>query len=149
VNLRQKQWKSKELGHAPWFTTLWGAGVCWSFGMGTRNSDKHQLLTWTCTNQTSWLVHNWSTLVHRQATGKHGLTRLTTTWTWGKPPPSPLWYTMCLTMGLTPKCHFVPGLPSANPKISTIGTCITLGPITLRVDLRWRWGMKKNCSSHW
>jgi hypothetical protein len=37
-------------------------GVCWSSGMGTKKSDKHQLLTRTCTNQTtSWLVHSLST----------------------------------------------------------------------------------------
>jgi hypothetical protein len=30
--------------------------------MGTRKNDKHQLFTWTCTNQkTSWLVRNLST----------------------------------------------------------------------------------------
>jgi hypothetical protein len=35
-----------------------GKGACWSLGMGTRKSDKHQLLTQTYTNQTtSWLVH--------------------------------------------------------------------------------------------
>jgi hypothetical protein len=29
-------------------------------------------------------------LVHERAMGKHKLTRLTVTWTWGKPPPPPL-----------------------------------------------------------
>jgi hypothetical protein len=38
-----------------------GRGACWSSGMGTRKSDKHQLLTQTCTNQTiSWLIHSLS-----------------------------------------------------------------------------------------
>jgi hypothetical protein len=42
--------------------TSGGKGACWSFGMGTRKSGKHQLLTRTCTNQTtSWLVHGLST----------------------------------------------------------------------------------------
>jgi hypothetical protein len=27
-----------------------GRGACWSFGMGTKNNDKHQLFTWTCRN---------------------------------------------------------------------------------------------------
>jgi hypothetical protein len=36
-----------------------GRRACWSSRMGIRKSDKHQLLTRTCTNQTtSWLVHN-------------------------------------------------------------------------------------------
>jgi hypothetical protein len=62
---------------ALWYTQMWTWGknngrvrswgtssqhfgskrACWSSEMGTRKSDKHQLLTWTCTNQTtSWLV---------------------------------------------------------------------------------------------
>jgi hypothetical protein len=46
VSLRQKQWKSKKLGHTPWLATLWGGrGACWSSGMATRKNEKHQLLT--------------------------------------------------------------------------------------------------------
>ncbi len=55
--------------------------------------------------------------MHGRATGKHGLTRLTIAWTWGNPPPSPLYYSLCLAIGVAPKCHFVPGLPSWNPEI--------------------------------
>jgi hypothetical protein len=37
---------------------LEGRRACWNSGMGTRMSDKHQLFTRTCTNQTtSWLMH--------------------------------------------------------------------------------------------
>jgi hypothetical protein len=39
-----------------------GRRACWTFGMGTRKSDKHQLFTWTWANQTiSWLVLSLST----------------------------------------------------------------------------------------
>jgi hypothetical protein len=49
-------------------STLKGREVCWSSEMGTRKSDKHQLLTWTCTNQTtSWLVHSLSTFGARKS----------------------------------------------------------------------------------
>jgi len=94
-------------------------------GLGrlTNNSITHtdmQKLT------TSWLVHSWSTLVHGRATGKQGFTRLTTVRTWGKPPPSPLYYTMCLVMGLAPKCYFVLGLSSGSLAIPTVGTLATL-----------------------
>jgi hypothetical protein len=44
----------------------------------------------------------------------------------GKPPPSPLYYTLCLAMGLAPKCYFVPGLPSGSleiPKVETSFEC--------------------------
>jgi hypothetical protein len=39
--------------------------------MGTRKNDKHQLITRTCTNQTtSWFVHNWSTFGARTSHGQ-------------------------------------------------------------------------------
>jgi hypothetical protein len=42
-------------------STLGDRGACWSSGMRTRKSDKHHLLTRTCTNQTtSWLMHSLS-----------------------------------------------------------------------------------------
>jgi hypothetical protein len=65
--------------------------------------------------------------MHGQAMGKHRLTRPTTALTWGKPPPSPLYYFLCLAPGPAPKCHFVPRLPSGSPEILEIGTPMTLG----------------------
>ncbi len=62
-----------------------------------------------------------------RATGKFRFIRLTTARTWGKPPPSPLHYILCMAIGLTPKCHFVPRLPSGNLEIPTTGTPTTLG----------------------
>jgi hypothetical protein len=47
--------------------------------------------------------------------------------TWRKPPPSPLYYTMCLSTRPTSKWHFVPGLSSGSPKIAKVGTPMTLG----------------------
>jgi len=58
--------------------------------------------------------------------GKHGLTRLTTTWTWGKPSPSLLQYTLYMATGPTPKWHFILKLTSVSPKILEIGTPTTL-----------------------
>ncbi len=43
----------------------------------------------------------------------------------GKPPPSPLQYSLCLATGSTPKCHFLLGLPNGNPKILKIRTPTT------------------------
>ncbi len=37
-----------------------------------------------------WGLRRLTLLVHKQTTCKHGLTKLTTTQAWGKPPPSPL-----------------------------------------------------------
>jgi hypothetical protein len=69
--------------------------------------------------------------------------------TWEKPPPSPLEYTLCLATGPAPKCHFVLGLTNGSPEIPTIRTTRSWGPITLRVDLRLKWGTKKNCNPPW
>jgi len=43
------------------------------------------------------------------------------------PPPSPLQYTLCMAMGLAPKCHFVLGLPLGNTGIPIVGTLVTFG----------------------
>jgi hypothetical protein len=72
-------------------------------------------------------MRSWNTLVHERGMGKHRLVKLTTTRTWGKPPPSPLQYIMCMATGLAPKCHFVPRLPSGSLEIPKIGTPTTLG----------------------
>ncbi len=106
-----------------------GGRVCRNFDMGTRKIDKQFIYSHKLAqNQTtSWLMHNWSTLVHERATSNHKLTKLIAARTWGKPPPSPLHYTLCLAMGPTPKCHFVPGLPSGSPEIPKVGTFVTLG----------------------
>ncbi len=39
----------------------------------------------------------------------------------------PLYYTLYMAMGPTPKCHFVLGLPSGNPEIPIVGTLAILG----------------------
>jgi len=61
-----------------------------------------------------------------RVTNKHGFTKLNTARTWGKPPPSPLYYSLCLATWPTPKCHFVLGLPSWSPEIPENGTFVTL-----------------------
>jgi len=66
-------------------------------------------------------------LVLGRATGKLRLTKLTTTWTWGK-PPSFLYYILCLSMRPTSKWHFVLGLPSGSFEIPKVKTFVTLGP---------------------
>jgi hypothetical protein len=60
--------------------------------MGTKKSDK-QFNYSNGPAQTKQQVGSCvvgAHLVHGRVTSKHGLTKLTTTWTWGKPPPSPL-----------------------------------------------------------
>jgi len=64
--------------------------------------------------------------------GKHEFTRFIKAQTWGKTPPSPLYYSLCLATGLAPKCHFVSGFPSWNPVILEIFEIKT--PTTLEAD---------------
>ncbi len=96
----------------------------------------------------SGVVTVWALLVLRRITGKLRLTKLTTARTWGKPPPSPLYYTLCLSTRPTSKWHFVPGLPNGSPEIPKIRTPATLGPIILCADLRLKWGQKQSCNPH-
>ncbi len=80
-------------------------------------------------------MHSWSTF---GATTHHGQlkhTRLTTTQTWGKPSPSPLQYTLWLSMGATSKWLFVLRLPSGSPEIPAVGTFVTLGAHNLACKL--------------
>jgi hypothetical protein len=91
--------------------------------------------------QVGWCIV-WALLVHGWSMGKHRLTRLTRTQTWGKPPPSPLYYTLCLVMGPAPKCHFVSGVP----KFSKLGLPQLWGPVTLCADLWLKWGLKQSCN---
>jgi len=79
--------RARSLAH----NTLGVEGHARALGWDSEDWQAIHLLTRTCINQTiSWLVCSWSTLVHGQIMGNHGLTRLTTTQTWGKPSPSPL-----------------------------------------------------------
>ncbi len=79
--------------------------------------------------------------------GKFGFTRLTTAQTWEKPPPSPIQYTLWLSMRPTSKWHFYMGLPNGSPsKFPKLGLLQLWGPIILCVDLRLRWDLKKSCS---
>ncbi len=77
---------------------------------------------------TRWLVHSWSTFGARMSHEQFGLIRFATARTWGKPPPSPLQYTLCLSTRPTSKWLFVLGLPSGSLEITKVGTSKTLGP---------------------
>jgi len=58
--------------------------------------------------------------------GKHELTRLATTRTWGKPSPSPLIVFFVLGNGANAKCDFVSKLPNGGPEIPKTKTPSTL-----------------------
>ncbi len=94
----------------------------------TRKSDKLQLLTQTCIKPTNKLVSLFfeAPLVLGQATSNSGLTRLTTDRTRGKPSPSPIQYSLCLSAAPTPEWIFVPRLLRTNPEIAKVWTPTTL-----------------------
>jgi hypothetical protein len=87
-------------------------------------------------------------LMHKQATCIHELTRLTTAWTWGKPPPSPLYYFLWLITELDPNVIF-PKTPKLRvPKFSKLVLLPLWRPITSCVNLQFMWGLKQSCSSN-
>jgi hypothetical protein len=87
---------SEVWGTLPTLNTKRGRGAHWSSEMGLGRMTSYQLLTRICIQPTNKLVSSLSgaPLVLGQATGDSGLTRLTTARIWGKPPPSPIYYTM-------------------------------------------------------
>jgi len=82
-------------------------------------------------------------------TSKLGLTRFTTAQTWGKPPPSSLLYTLCLST--SPRDPHPNGFLSWDsqvrvPKLPKLRLPRLWKPITLCVNLRLWWGLKKHYS---
>jgi hypothetical protein len=118
--------------------------------MGTKKSDKHQLLTWTCTNQTtSWLVHSFSTF---GATMNHKQTRThkthhgpdlkeTTTFPYSILCASP--------RGPHPNGILSRDSQMGVSKFPKLGLPRLWGPITFYADLQLRWGPKQSCSPRW
>jgi hypothetical protein len=77
------------------------------------------------------------------------LMRFTMAPTGGKPPPSPLWYTLHLSMGATSKWLFVPGLPNGSPKIPMTRTLATLGAHNFACKPLIVMRFKASCSPGW
>ncbi len=98
------------------------------------------------TNQTtSYLVHSWNIF---DALTNHGHTQTHKTYHGpylGKPPLSPLYYSLQSTMGATPKWHFFQDSKLIVLKFPKIGNPTTLELIIFYVDLLLRWGLKKSC----
>ncbi len=86
-------------------------------------------------------------LVLERTTSNLRLTRLTTARTRGKPPPSPIQYSMCLSAAPTPEWLFVPGLPRRSPKLPRFGVLELCETITICSNLGWGGGLKQSCSS--
>ncbi len=51
-----------------------------------------------------------------------------------------------MARGPTPKCHFLPGLPSWSPEIPKIKTPTNLEAHNFFLDLRSKWSLKQSCS---
>ncbi len=121
--------------------TLRGRRACWSSEMGLGRVDKLHSLTRACTQPTQggqYIIGAPLVTSHEQ----HGHTRLTIARTRGKPPPSPLQYTLHLSTGPTSKWLFFPGTPISRQQ----GLPQLWSPITLRTDLGSRCNLKQSCS---
>jgi len=104
-------------------------GACWKLRDRLRRGTNLLNYTVLHPNPTNKLVrtHSAPFLVLGQATGYLGLIWLTTTQTRGKPPPSPIYYSMHLSAALASKWLFFPGLPKWSPETIPIWTPGTLG----------------------
>jgi len=96
-----------------------------------------------------WLVRNWNIFGARTNHGQHGHIKLTTAWTWGKPSPSP--YSILCTSPWGPHPNDFVSWDSqvGGPKSPKLGLLQLWSPITLRVDLGSRCGLKKSFSPCW
>ncbi len=135
-------------GMLPAFSTKRGKGACWSSGMGLGRVTSYSLIR-TCIKPTNKLVSSFSgtPLVLGQATGNSGLTWFTTARTRGKPPPSPIYYTMCLSMAPHPNGFLSQDSQGGVPKLSRFGLLELCTIITLCSNLWLGWGLKQSCSS--
>jgi hypothetical protein len=88
-------------------------------------------------------------LVLGWTTGKFELTRLTMTWTWGKPPPSPHTILCASPWGPHPNGILSWDSQVGVSKFLNLGLSQLWGPKTLCADLRLKWGLKQNCSFSW
>ncbi len=136
----------RSLAHNTWR----GRGACWSSGMRLERIDKlihshgpahnpHNVVN-------AQLEHLWCWDSH----GQHGHTRLTTARTWGKPPPSPLQYSLRRSAETTSTWLYfpgLPGLPAGSPETRPAGLSGLWSPITLRAHLGSKCGLKQSCSS--
>jgi hypothetical protein len=77
---------------------------------------------------------------------KYGLIKFTTTWTWGKPPPSLIIF-FVLSHEASTQMSFCLGTPKLGvPKFSELKLQQLWGAITFCADLKLKWGLKQSCS---
>jgi len=150
VSLNRKQQKSKDSGHTPWFTELCrGRGACWSFEMGLGRIDKLQLLTRTCTKLTqngSCIVG--ALLVLGRATGNSDSQDSPRPGLGGSHHLPPYIILCAFSWGPHPNGILSHDSQMKVPKLLKLGFSQLWGPITLRVDLWLRWGLKQIYSLH-
>ncbi len=105
--------KVGDSGHAPSSHHFKGVrGACWTFGMGLNQANMHK------TNKQVGQHQVRAPLVLGRAMGDLVLIRFTTARIRGKPPPSPIQYTLHHSTGVASKWLFVPRLPNGSPKIT-------------------------------
>ncbi len=104
-----------------------GRGACWSFGIETKKIDKQSIIhTYLHKPNNKLLVGSWSIFGARTNHWQTRMNKIHHDPNLGNPQPSFLYYSLCLAIGPTPKCHFVPWLPNASLEIPKIGTPVIL-----------------------
>ncbi len=109
----------KSCGMVPGSQHFGGRGACWSPEMGIRKNDKHQLCTWTCTNQiTSWLVHSLSAFGARMSHGQTWTHKIHHDLDLGGATTFPLIVYSVLGHGTSTQMTFRPGTPKWESQTS-------------------------------
>jgi len=140
----REQWKSKESKHVPWLTTWRGVLELWD---GTKKNWQTSLIHMGLhKTNTRWLVRSYNTFHARTNHKQFRHTRLTTTWTWGSHHLPPYSILCGCPWGPHPNDFLSQDSQVGVPKLPKLGLSWLWGAITLRTNLRWRWGLKQRCS---
>jgi len=115
----------------------WGLG--WVTSESIIHTDLHKPTT-------SWLVCNWNTFGAWMNRGHTGLTRLTTTWTWGSHHLPFIVFSMISHGGYMQMSFFLETPKLGVPKFSKLGFLAFWKAITSYSNLQLRWGFTQSCS---
>ncbi len=138
MNLSENNRKVGSWGTLPSLQHFGGRGARWSFEMGLGRMTSINYSHKPAQNQTqSGQCIVGALLVLKRTMGKLGFIRLTTAWTWGKPPPSPLIvYFVPLHKTHIQMAFLSRDFQMGIPKFPKVGLPRFWGPITLRANLR-------------
>jgi hypothetical protein len=130
---------------------LRGRGACWSFRMGIGRMKNINYSHEPPQNQTrSWLMHSLTTFVAKTSHGQTRIHKIHHAPDLGEATTFPLIIYFVPLHEAHIQMTFCPEtLKWESQNCQSWDFCNFGAPITLRVDLRFRWGLKQSYSPHW